>query len=60
VTVTFEPEGVSSVSDLLTITAGAFGEYQCNLKGNAKPPLPQVRPPPTARLWLPCCMKEWA
>lgn len=44
VTVTFEPESVNAVTDLLTITGGAHGEYKCNLKGVAKAPGPQVCP----------------
>lgn len=42
VTVTFEPESVNAVTDMLTITGGVHGEYKCNLKGVAKAPGPQV------------------
>jgi hypothetical protein len=43
VTITFEPESISTVMDVLTINGGASGEYKCTIQGLAKPPVPQVR-----------------
>lgn len=45
VTLTFEPESVNAVTDTLTISGGAAGEYRVQLKGVAKAPAPQVSEP---------------
>jgi hydrocephalus-inducing protein len=41
VEVTFEPEALGEVKDILTITSDAGGEYSCALNGQCTPALPQ-------------------
>lgn len=54
VTLTFEPESVNAVTDTLTVSGGAAGEYKVQLKGVAKAPAPQVSEPTHSSITLMC------